>query len=114
MTLEVFLFDAGVVAFDTQDCLCPLLWGKKACRQRIIREEEPDSDAIYYCHTSSEIYGLLASISFHRCNNVPMNHFQLEKEPVCMNSVAYDNKPEVIGLAFPTAHMQGINIACSS
>lgn len=114
MTLEMLLLDAGVVAFDSEDCLCPLLWRKKACRKRIIREEEPDRDAIYDCDASSENYGLLASIPFHRCSDVPINHFQLEKEPVCMNSVAYDNKPDVIGLAFPTAHMQGINIACSS
>ena len=31
-----------------------------------------------------------------------------------MNKVAYDKSPEVIGLAFPTAHMHGIKIACSS
>lgn len=43
-----------------------------------------------------------------------MNHFQEEKLPVSIHSTPYDNKPEVMGLELPEAHIKGIRTDCSS
>ena len=43
-----------------------------------------------------------------------INHFQGANDPVLMNKTPYDRRPDVIGLEFPMAHMQGMSTACSS
>lgn len=43
-----------------------------------------------------------------------ISHFQDAKLSVLMKSTPYDNKPLVIGLEFPQAHMICISTPCSS
>ena len=114
IALEIFLLDSGVVLLNSENSLRTLLKCQELGLQRIIRKEKANEDSKDNCDTTSNNYNCQGVLLRRFCgDNSRMNHFQVAKCSVLIQSTPYESRPDVIGLELPAAHIIGIMIDCS-